>query len=122
MAKNPCVRTLMDSQHVKRSKALPKSAQQSFCQIFWELWKKNQLENFYVSSIWNLQTFCEHIDTQWKLFSLNKSECLTQPIQMQLSKIEKYLLCFFLHFRNLQKIFVTLDKKTSLTGYLFLKL
>ena len=40
MAKNPCVRTLMDSQHVKRSKALPKSAQQSFCQIFWELWKK----------------------------------------------------------------------------------
>ena len=40
MAKNPGVRTLMDSQHVKRSKTLLKSAQQYFCHIFWSLCKK----------------------------------------------------------------------------------
>ena len=39
MTKNPHFRTLMDSQHVKKSEALLKSAQQYFCHIFWSLWK-----------------------------------------------------------------------------------
>ena len=34
MTKTACVRTLMDSQHVKRSETLLKSAQQYFCHIF----------------------------------------------------------------------------------------
>ena len=51
--------------------------------------KKNQLEKFSLSSIWNLETVRLHIDTRWKVFSLSKSECSTQPIQMQLSRNRK---------------------------------
>ena len=40
MPKKTRVRTLMGSQHVRGSKALLKSAQQYFCQIFWSLWKE----------------------------------------------------------------------------------
>ena len=40
MAKNPRVRTLIDSQHVKGSEKLLKSARQHFAQIWWSLWKK----------------------------------------------------------------------------------
>ena len=34
MPKKPLIRTLMDSQHVKRSERLLKSARQYFCHIF----------------------------------------------------------------------------------------
>ena len=34
MPKKPCVRTLLDSQHVKGSETLLKSARKYFCQIF----------------------------------------------------------------------------------------
>ena len=34
MPKKPRVRTLMDSQNVKRSKTVPNSARQYFCHIF----------------------------------------------------------------------------------------
>ena len=40
MPKEPCVRTLMDSQHVKGHEGLPKSAQHYFCHIFWLLWNE----------------------------------------------------------------------------------
>ena len=45
MPKKPSARTLMDSQHVKGSERLLKSAWQLFCQIFLSLWKKNILKN-----------------------------------------------------------------------------
>ena len=60
--------------------------------------KKNQLEKFSLSSIWNLETVRLHIDTRWKVFSLSKSECLTQPIQMQLSPNQKLFSEFFSPF------------------------
>ena len=40
MPQKPRVRKLMDSQHVKGSKALHKSAGQYFCLIFWSVWKE----------------------------------------------------------------------------------
>ena len=40
MPKKPSVRTLIDSQHVKGSETLDKSAWQYFCLIFWSVWKK----------------------------------------------------------------------------------
>ena len=40
LPKKPSVRTLMDSQHVKGSETLDKSAWQYFCLIFWSMWKK----------------------------------------------------------------------------------
>ena len=45
MPKNACVITLMGSQHVKRTKTLPKSARQYFCHIFWSLWKNMSSKN-----------------------------------------------------------------------------
>ena len=44
MPKKPRVRTLIDSEHVKRSKTLHKSAQY-ICDIFRALWKKISLKN-----------------------------------------------------------------------------
>ena len=40
MPKKPRVRTLKESQHVKGSEKLLKSARQNFCHIFWSLWKE----------------------------------------------------------------------------------
>ena len=40
MPEKPCFRTLMDSQHVKVSETLHKSARQYFCHIFWSVWNK----------------------------------------------------------------------------------
>ena len=40
MLKKPRIRTLIDSQHVKASETLHKSAPQYFFTIFWDLWKK----------------------------------------------------------------------------------
>ena len=35
--------------------------------------------------MWNLETVCKQTETRRQVFSLSKSECLTQQIQMQLS-------------------------------------
>ena len=45
MPKKPRVRILMDSQYVKGSETLHKSALQNFCQIFYSLWKKISSKN-----------------------------------------------------------------------------
>ena len=48
MTKYPCVRTLMDSAHVKMSETLFKSTQQYFCHIYWSLWEKMSLQNSFL--------------------------------------------------------------------------
>ena len=45
MDKKLCVRTRMDSEHVKSSERLLKSARQYFFQIFWSLWKAISSKN-----------------------------------------------------------------------------
>ena len=40
MPQKPHVRTPMQSQHVKESETLPKSARQNFCLIIWSFGKK----------------------------------------------------------------------------------
>ena len=57
MPKKSRVKTLMDSQRVKASETLLKSARQYFCHIFLLL-KEIQLEKFSFSSIWNPETVC----------------------------------------------------------------
>ena len=46
MPKKSCVRTLMDSQHVKGSKTLLKSARPFLSHIAWSLWNKFSSKNF----------------------------------------------------------------------------
>ena len=48
MPKKTCVRTLIDSQHVKGSETLLKSARQYFCHILWSLWKKINFKNYFL--------------------------------------------------------------------------
>ena len=45
MIKKPCVKTPVDSQHVKLSERLLKSTRQHFCHIFWSLWKEISSKN-----------------------------------------------------------------------------
>ena len=45
MDKMLCVRTRMDSEHVKSSERLLKSTRQYFFQIFWSLWKTISSKN-----------------------------------------------------------------------------
>ena len=46
MTKKPHVGTRIDSEHVKGSERLLKSARQSICHIFWSLWKEITSKNF----------------------------------------------------------------------------
>ena len=48
MPKKLRVRTLMDSQHVKRYERLLKSARQYFCHTFWSLWNEISWENSFL--------------------------------------------------------------------------
>ena len=45
MSKKARISTLMDSQHVKESERLLKSARQYFFHIFWSLWKEISSKN-----------------------------------------------------------------------------
>ena len=57
--------------------------------VFFDQHEKKWAEKWCLSSIWNLKTICQDIDTRWQVFSRSKSECLMQPIQMQLSRYRK---------------------------------
>ena len=60
--------------------------------------KKIDLEKFCLSNVRNLQTVSQHIDTRWQVFLLSKSECLKQPIQIQLSRNREIFSEFFSAF------------------------
>ena len=49
MNKKPRVRKLIDSQHVKASETLLKSARQYICHFFWSLWKKISPKNSFLA-------------------------------------------------------------------------
>ena len=97
MTKRSRVRSLIDSQHVKGSERLLKSAP-PFLVIFFDISERQLARKILLSSILNLDTFCEHINTRWQLISLNKSECLRPPIQMHLSQNQKKISEFFSAF------------------------
>ena len=94
MPKKSRVRTLMDSQDVKKSERLLESPRHFFGHIFLSLWREISPKN----------SFLVVSDTRWQVFSLTQSESLTPPIQMILSQNQKIFSEFFAHFRNLHKI------------------
>ena len=97
MPKKPRARTLMDSQHVKGSERMLKSARKYLCHIFWALSKEISMKNsaLVVSEI--LRLFF-NILTPDEKYSLSTSECLAQTIQMQLSQNEKIFSEFLASF------------------------
>ena len=74
--------------------------------------KELQFEKLFFSSIWNLETVCEHIDSQWQVFSLGKSECLTKSIQMIFSpKTQNIFWIFFTISRVYIRIWTFWNKR-----------
>ena len=122
MPKKPRVRTLMDSQDVKGSETLHKSAQQYFCLIFWEVWKKIGSKKP-VLVVYEILRLCVNILTPNERRSLSvKVTVYSKQFEWNYLQIKKYFLIFFLHFRNLHKILNTFKGKMILRGYSFLKL
>ena len=121
MPKKLRVRTLMGSQHVKGSETLLQSAWQYFCRIFWSVWKKISSKNFVLAVSPILPLFVNILTPYEKYSLLVKTSVQRNQFKCNYLEIEKNFLNFFLHFRNLHKIFNPLGKKMSLRGYLFLK-
>ena len=105
MPKKPRLRTLMDSQHVKGSETLHKSAQQYFCHIFWSLWKKISSKNSVLVVSENFRLFVNILKPDDKYFLSVKYEPLTQTIQMQLHRHQKIFAQFFSAFPESTKDF-----------------
>ena len=111
MPKNPCVRTLVGSQHFKGSKTVLKYAQQYFFQIFWWIWKKIGSKNSVLVASEIFRLFA-NIWTPNDKYSVSvkarvwRHQCICNYLE-----IEKYFLNFFLNFWNLHKIFNTLKER-----------
>ena len=66
MLKKPSIRTLMDSEHVKGSETLLKSARKYFCAIFWSLSKKIRPVNAFLEVSEILRLFFSIVTTDNK--------------------------------------------------------
>ena len=97
MPKKPRVTTLMNSQHVKGSETLLKSARQNFFQIF-RLFRKKIRSKISVLLVTEMLTLFVNILTPNDKYCLSKSECLTQPILMLLCQNQKIFSEFFAAF------------------------
>ena len=120
--KSPCLRTLWDSQHVKGCERLLTSARQYFCHIFWSLWKISSSRNsvLVVSKILRLLVNILIPDDKYSLSV--KASVEHNKFKCSYLETKKYFLDFFLHFRNLHKIWNALKKKLISRGDFFLKL
>ena len=105
------IRTLINSQHVKGSETLLKSARQYFCHIFWSLWKKISSKNsvLVVSEI--LRLFVNILTPNDKYSLSVKAKVWRNQFKCYYLRIKKKFLNFFLHFRNVHKISNTFKKR-----------
>ena len=110
MPKKPRVRTLMNSKYVKVSETLHKSAPQYFGYIFWSLCTEICSKNFVsvVSEICKL--FVKILTPNDKYSVLVKASVWRNQFKCYYLITKKYFLQFFLHFRNLHKIWNNLKK------------
>ena len=122
MPKKSHVRTLMNSQHVKRSETLLKASQQYFCHIFWSLWKKSSSKNYSLVVSELLRLFVNVLIPNDKYCVSVKASVQRNIFKCNFLEIQKYFLNSFLHFHSLHEILNTLKKEMSLRRDLFLKL
>ena len=104
------VRTLMESQHVKGSEWVLKSARQYFCHIFLSLWKKISTK---ISLLVGAEIFrlVGNILTPDEEFSLSvKGSVQRHQFKLNSLKIKSRSLWFLLHFLIPHKIWNTLKK------------
>ena len=87
-------------QHGKRAQTLLKFAWQSLYHIYWSLWTQLTFKKSLLV-ICKISTLFPNTLSGHGKYSLFNGENLTQPIQMQVSRKQKNVLIFFLHFWNL---------------------
>ena len=119
MPKKLRLRTLKESQHVKGSETLLKSARQNFWHIFWSLWKEISSKSSVLVISEILRLFVNILTPDDKYSLSVKAGVQRNQFKSNYVKIKKYFLNVFLHFQNLDKIWNTWKKKMSLRGYLF---
>ena len=121
MSKKPRFRTPFDSQHVKGSQTLVKSAWHQFYHIFSPLWAK-------LTWIISLLVICQILGhfrntlTANEKYSLRNRELARQPIQMQLSKKQIPFSKFLEAYLKLTSILEEFETKMTLIAYKFSKL
>ena len=122
MPKKPCVRILVDSQHVQGWKTLLKSGGQYFGHIFWSV--RNKISSKYSVLVLSgiLRLFVNILKPDEKYALSVKASVQRNQFKCNYLEIEKFSLNFFPHLRNLHEILKTFEKKMSLRGYMFLKL
>ena len=120
MSKKPLFRTLFNSQHVKWSETLVKSAWHLFYDNLWSLCAKLTWKMSLLVICEILGLFVNTLNTDVKYF-LRNSENLLQPIQKQLSKKQKHFRNILLHFWSLHQI-VNIEREMTLITYIFPKL
>ena len=111
MLKKTRVKTLMDSQHVKGSEILHKSARQYFSHIFLSLWEKITSKNCVLVVPETLRLFVNILTPDDKYSLSVKASVYCNQFKCHYLKNKKSFQNFFLHFRNLHKIWNTLKKK-----------
>ena len=121
MPKKPCVRTLTDSQHVKGSERVVKSARQSLFDIFLSLWKKISSKNLVLVLSEILRLFANILIPDEKYFVPVKASVEGNQFKSNYLQIKTFFLHFLLHFRNLHKMWNTLKKKMILICHFLLK-
>ena len=114
MPKKALVRTLMDSEHVKGSERLLKSARQYFCHIFWWLRQKISSKNFVLVVSEILRLFVNILTPDEKFCLSVKASVLRNQFKSNYLRIKKDFLNFFLHFWYLHKTSNTLKKRETL--------
>ena len=122
MPKKPRDRTLMDSQHVKGSGRLLKSARQYFSNIFWSLWKQISSKDFVLVVSEILRHFVNILALDDKYSLSVKASVWPNQVKYIYLKFKKDFLSFLLQLPNLHKICNTFKKNMRLRGDFFLKL
>ena len=110
MPKKPRIRTLMDTQHLKGSETLQKSARQYFHHIFWSLWKKisSKISVLVVSVL--LRLFVQILTPDDKYSLTVKASVSWNQFKCYYLQTKKYFLNILLNFGNLHKILTTWKK------------
>ena len=114
-------RTPFDSQDVKASQTVVKSAWECFYYIFWSLWGKIiwKITPLVICEILGVFVNTLVVDGKHPLWNF---ENLLLPIQMQLSKKQETFLHFFVSFQEFTSSFKHFKKKVIVIANVFLKL
>ena len=119
MPKNPNVRALMDSQHVKVSERLLKFERQYVCTIFWSFWNEITSENSVLAVCEILRLFVNILTGDDKYSLSVKTSVYRHQFQCSYLKIFSNFFAAYLESTQQLNYF---EKKVTRRGDFFLKI